>query len=100
MKTLPETFNRENWTYTLLKHNDFAALYEMSRGHETYREYEVWKLRRYKSDNAFTGIEAGDIKPPSTTEWGRYGWSYARLELAERKFAQLTDEMSKTQHTE
>lgn len=93
MKTLPETFNRENWEYTLLKHNEFAAIYEMKRG--DYCEYEVWKLRYYKSDNTFTGVKAGDIKAPSTKEWGHFGWSYPRLGLAEWKFGQIINEMTR-----
>lgn len=99
MKTLNETFKREGWEYTLLKCNEFAALYSMTKT-GNYYEYEVWKLRTHKKDNAFTGVKACDIKLPSTNDWGHYGWSYSRLDLAEQKFAQLTNEMTKTKQVE
>lgn len=99
MKTLPETFKREGWQYTLLKHNKFAALYSMTKSGD-YHEYEVWKLRYHKKDKPEMNIEAGDIHTPSTKEWGRYGWSFSRLELAEKEFGRLTDEMSKKQLVE
>ena len=99
MKTIPETFNREGWCYTLVKSCEHAAIYEMTKSGE-YCEYEVWKLRYYKSDNAFTGVKAGDVKAPSTKEWGHYGWSYPRLELAEWKYGQIINDMTKTQDTE
>lgn len=98
MKTLPKTFKRESWEYKLIRRNKFAAIYEMKRDHETYREYEVWKLRYYKKDNPKMNIEAGDIHCPSTKEWGRYGWSYPFLHLAEWKFILITEEMSETKH--
>lgn len=100
MKTLPKTFKRESWEYKLIRRNKFAAIYEMKRDHETYREYEVWKLRYYKKDKPEMNIEAGDIHTPSTKEWGRYGWSFSRLELAEKEFGRLTDEMTKKQLVE
>ncbi len=98
MKTLRETFTRENWEYTLIKQCDVACIYKMTRN--GYSEYEVWKLRYHKRDNQLTGIKAGDVQTPSTKEWGRYGWSYQSLKLAEWKFGQLINEMTRTQLTE
>ena len=60
-------------------------------------EYEVWKLRTYKQDYPLRKAYAGDVHKPSTREWGKFGWTYVKLETAENKFGHLIDEMTKTQ---
>ena len=97
MKDIPEKFTRENIDYTLImRQGNVAAVYEGCRN-GFVREYEVWKLRIHKKDNPSYNVQAGDIKKPSTREWGRYGWTYSTLMSANNKFAQLINETTKTQ---
>ena len=90
-----ETFTLHNWDYTLLKrHNDVAALYVMKR--KGVVRYEVWVLRRYLTDSPLVGRKAGDIRTPTNSDWGIYGWTYLKLESAEAKFNELINNEDNT----
>lgn len=96
MNDIPEKFTREGLDYELIKrHGNLAAMYEVKHN-GTIREYEVWKLRIHAKDKLEFGIRAGDIRKPTTKEWGRYGWTFVFIESAEKKFGRLINEMSKS----
>lgn len=97
MRDIPEKFTREGIDYELIqRHGNVAAIY-MGKRNGVFMEYEVWKLRTYKKDNPSYNVQAGDIHKPSTKDWGRFGWTYVKLESAQRKFGQLINETTKTQ---
>lgn len=96
MRDLLEKFTRDNLDYKLIKrHGNVAAMYEVKHD-GIVREYEVWKLRLYKNDIPKYNIQAGDIHKPSTSEWGRFGWTFVFIESAEKKFDRLINETTKS----
>ena len=56
--------------------------------------YEVHLLRMKSSRPE--SLDAGSmiLCAPSESEWGKYGWTYLRLEEAELKFAELVKQRS------
>lgn len=96
MKTIPSNFSRDGVDYELIKQHDNVAAIYVGKRNGVVRDYEVWKLRTFKTDRPDYGIQAGDIHKPSTKEWGRFGWTYVKLESAEAKFGHLINETTTT----
>lgn len=87
-------FNKNGFEYELLcHHGDVAAIYLQKKNGVV--RYEVWRLRKYKNDY-MEHIKAGDIQPPSTCEWGMYGWTFMTEEAAREKYGQLINETTKS----
>lgn len=89
MRDIPESFTRDGFDYELIKRHDNVAAIYVGKRKGLIHEYEVWKLRTYTRDYPNYGIQVGDIHKPSTREWGKYGWTYVKLESAQRKFDSL-----------
>lgn len=88
MKTLPNEFKKRGITYKLLKSTPKVAMYHVTT-QGNFQCYEVMVIRHYAKDNAFTGVKAGDIQLPSTSEWGQYGWTYTTRHHADRKYNEI-----------
>ena len=81
-------YTHHGLTYTEIKRHENIALFEgitASGG----KQYEVHVLREKKahpkSDNAGEMI----LCSPSTSEWGKYGFTYQTWEKADKKFQSL-----------
>lgn len=86
---MKQKFNKNGFEYELLcHHGDVAAIYTQKKN--GIIRYEVWRLRKYTSDY-MDHIKAGDIRPPATTEWGMYGWTFMTEEASREKYNELID---------
>lgn len=92
MKTIPKTYKRRGYGYTLIYREADVVIYQQNFiDSDKTTSYEVCIVRTRASDNEFTGTEAGDEYLPSPEEWGRYGWTYTRWEEAVNKANQLVN---------
>jgi hypothetical protein len=87
-------YTRNVYTYTEIKRNENIALFEGVTALGS-KQFEVHVLRdkqaHPKSNNAGEMI----LCSPSTSEWGRFGFTYQTREKADEKFQSLamaTDE--------
>lgn len=89
---LPESFEKRGKTFTLVRRTDVAALYRC-RICDTDL-YEVW--RRKFNDEATQKMPDGqvvhfrpkEVSPPDTA-FGKWAWTYNRLETALNKFREI-----------
>lgn len=87
----PERFTNSELVWKLIKWNNKAVLYQEERDGMLINNFEVHKFRIWKE-----GMIRGKLYPeryriPSNEEFGRYGWSFNRLEEAEKDFEALTN---------
>lgn len=74
----------------LKRHHEFALLEKT----KDLTEYEVVKIRAHKKDRYIKGrlvSQCGSEYLPGDEEWGRYGWSYRKIEDAEKKLSELEE---------
>lgn len=76
MKTIPTTFRKNGYDYTLLERVGNVAIYEQAKGNKLFA-YEVVKIRVRKA-----GLQFGKVCPeaerlPADEEWGMYGKTYS-----------------------
>lgn len=95
MKTIPQTYNKDGYTHTLLERNDVVAIYSKLKGDVLY--FETVIIRKRKQDNDFAGTKAGDEYIPGTNEWGSYGWTYLTYGQAKEKMSKIF--LEKTEKT-
>lgn len=76
--------------YELIKRKGMVAVYAQKYTEDSEPiAYEVIKIR-VAGNRLFKGkITPPYEKAPSTSQWGKYGWSYRLLENATKKFDEL-----------
>lgn len=89
MKSLPTTYRKNGFTYTLLESNGACALYAQDLDDQRVG-YEVCHIiHRPESSRMMGGTlvttEAGEYLP-STEQWGTKAWTLRKLETAGRRF--------------
>lgn len=102
MITIPEEYegkgqNFVGFHYKLIDRNEAVALYEITRElyGKTYHSYEVViiqfkKARTRKFPDGTTKVyEAGEYLP-TTSDWGKYGFSWDFLDHAKVNFKKLS----------
>lgn len=89
-------FSANPLTYTQLKRNDVAAVYERSRDGKVY-DYETFlikvdpKGKVFKFPNGVTKTLQDDMeKYPSSSQFGRIAWSFTSRGMAMLRFLELT----------
>ena len=102
MKTIPESYegrgfgDQKGFSFKLVRRSVGVAVYSKT-GHGG-TSYETVKVRTHKKDRTLNGIKiaaAGDEYLPSSTQWGVLGWTYATLDLALAKMAELEEKNGK-----
>lgn len=88
MKTLPNEFKKRGFIYKLLKSTPHVAMYHVTTP-SNFQCYEVMTIRYYTKDYDLKGIKAGDIKLPSSEEWGSHGWTYTNMSHADQKYNEI-----------
>jgi len=103
MKSLPDSFKANGFTYTLLKRSRHAALYSQAKTTALSGKVEVYSweahfVRRKSSRTSSYTHPNGSIslveRPEreilaNNNEFGTYAWSYQTLPRAEQKFEEL-----------
>lgn len=87
MNNAPEIFYRSGFTHRLMKQEGRICLYSLTK--RGRMSYEVVRLQSPSKDNPLTGRKHGVLYLPSSSMWGREGWSYNDLKEAERKYSSL-----------
>lgn len=88
-KPLKTSFRSKGFDYLQLRRTGDVALFEQSKPELSEPRYEVVIVQRheaYKLENKM--IEAAETMP-STSSWGRYGWTYRDPKEAEKRFDEL-----------
>jgi hypothetical protein len=87
------TFEKYGDTFTEIKRNGQIAIFERTNPGRKWSEYEVVILRDTKEYtlNGVT-IAAKEDAYPGSQSWGKSGWSFVDLNLAEEKFSQVVSE--------
>jgi hypothetical protein len=92
---LPTHIRHDGFDYDQLTRTAGHALYRKSKG-AGHCSYEVITIQRAKADYTWpVGKKTlkGTESYPSSTLWGRAGWSFQTLREAEATFATLTAAM-------
>ena len=92
MKSIPDEYRKDKYTFTLIKRNKLFAIYRQHKAGAS-DGFEVVKIRTHKKDRAIAGktvFFAGDEYLPCNEDWGTYGWTYPDCEKACSKFDVLT----------
>lgn len=97
MKKIDDSYVHDGYQCQLVRREGKFALFKCTKGRGC--DYELLVIRTYKKDNSFTNTFAGDEYRPSTSEWGRYGWSYPTLEKAQEAMNKKLDEEDKLDKT-
>ena len=94
MKTLPESFQKHGFLFTLIeRHGQFATYRKVE---ENWRHSENFETVIIQSHNGrvIAGQAVGPAKyMPSSESWGSLGWSFQDRESALKKLSQLTTRM-------
>lgn len=97
MKSIPDTFCKNGYTYILKRRDGMIAMYAQLWG-KAVQAYEVMRIRR-KNPGSLNGVDLTEREIlPGDGEWGSMGWTYsangtgtvAALSRAEAKFEALT----------
>jgi hypothetical protein len=98
MKTIEWPVIKTDFIDELIKRDgDVVLSVRRSRHSGRVVSYEVQVVRVHRRDMLMNGRLmscAGDEYLPSSSEWGQYGWSFGRLQDAERKFQQVLERQS------
>ena len=89
-KALKTAFRSKGFDYRQLKRKGDIAMFEQTKPGLSGKWFEVVVVQRHD------GYEKGDVKieaaetMPSTSQWGKKGFTFRTQEAAERKFQQLS----------
>lgn len=87
---LPDTFQKEGFTYTLLARTERVALY--SQACQGFLGYEVCRIQRQEAGQHLiagaTVVREAKELLPGKEAWGTSGWTYCTLAAAQAKFQQ------------
>jgi hypothetical protein len=91
LKPLPERFRYDNFDFRMLKREgDIAIFAKSSPSHPREPDsYEVVRVQRKPARLLFGRDIPAHEAMPASEDWGIHGWTYAKLEAAEKKFAEL-----------
>ena len=87
---IKQQYTIEGQIYNLILQKDEYALYE----NPNRNLFELLKLRTYPKDYTFPSgktISKGDIKYPTTNDWGTHGWTFTAKQDALNKIEALTE---------
>lgn len=103
IKRLPDEIKRKGVFYKLVKREKDVAIYSLAYS-VTFKRiigYDCVKVRKYAPNYNlpkyanYNGKKWGIVERlPSDEEFGRYGWSYDKLESADKKFQILINEQA------
>jgi len=97
MKRIPAEFNKNGYHFRLVRGEGTVAIYEQSKAGNIFG-YEVHKTRIKPSGTAKYRKSNGSLRVvnyperevlASNEDFGKYGWSYEKLEDAIKKFEEL-----------
>lgn len=98
MKNIPVKFTKYGDTFKLLECRYFPLISEAvaiySRTNNNRTQYEVMYIREYQQDYDMCNVKRGDLRFPTSNEWGRYGWTYNTVEEAINKLNKICLEKS------
>ena len=91
LKPLPDSFSKWGYDWNVLKRTeDWALLSQSKDGAANYNVCKIKKAKAYTFPNGITIPPQEAI--PSAEEWGRVAWNFCKLENAEKKYEELTNE--------
>lgn len=95
IQKLPETFRKYGYDFKLVKRSEKAAIYSQAIKDVVFA-YEVIKIRKLIRQMLPSGVTIPAKEAfPSTSDWGKHGWTVRTLERALAKFQELEDESNK-----
>lgn len=98
MPRYKKTYPQAGRTYTEKKRNNTIVLYEGSHPDGDEKRYEVHVLRYKKAHPESAQAGQMILSNPSTSEWGRYGFTFISEEKALAKFDELVAKRALTKH--
>lgn len=84
-RTAPTEYRENGWRYRQLRRTGNIAIY--SQGGSA--AFEVVRIRTAPAKRFLGRMLSGGEYLPSTSEWGRHGWTFRTLREAEAKMAML-----------
>lgn len=81
---IPDIFHRNGFTCRLMKRQGNVVMYSLTKYGRM--SYEVMKVQTLKHDDDFTKRKAGTEFLPSSSQWGKLGWTFNSLKEAEQQF--------------
>lgn len=94
-RTIPETFSKNGWNYTLIHRDGDYAIYkqggcafEVHVIRKTTKDY-TYPVDKNHPEKAPTTVLAGSEYLPSNEDWGQYGWTLINKEDAFNKIIEL-----------
>jgi hypothetical protein len=76
MKTIPQTFQKNGYDYTLVTRRGMTAIYEQ-RAAGRIAAYEVHRIKIVKPATVHGKSFEGGETLPTTQEWGKNGWTFS-----------------------
>lgn len=89
MRLLPTSFNSHRFRFQLLQRDGMVALLQKARTAASAGSYEVVIVQMAAGRMIAGKFIPGGEHLPCSEEWGKYGWTYADLASALRKYHQL-----------
>jgi hypothetical protein len=89
VKKIPQEYSRTGFEYKLVERDGDFAIYSVMK--DSFKNYELVLVRRYKEDNDFVKVKAGDEYLPGPSEWGSYGWTLPTLAACHSKIKTLKE---------
>ncbi len=94
-KVVATQFRLLGFEHTQLRRVGDVAIYSQSKP-GLPDAYEVVRIQKHAAYSAFGKDFTAGESYPTPAQWGTEGWTYPKLEQAERKFRELVKEHEKT----
>ena len=89
---LPEYIDKGTFELNMMKREgDIALFSRYNRRIKSISTYEVAVIRKKGEEKMFDVLLPNREVYPSTSEWGKFGWTYQHLVNAEVKFRKLVE---------
>ncbi len=83
MRILPTTFGSDDFQFQQLEREGDIALFVKQKPPLTFKSYEVVIVQKRDQVTWRNGLTTPTQTPPSSRDWGKYGWTFQTLEDAE-----------------
>lgn len=85
-KVIPLQFSKKGFEYKQLKREGMKAIYEQTRQHSEFKNYEVVRLGKHNGYHMGGAYISPSETYPGSSLWGIMGWTCTDLDKAMEKF--------------
>ena len=86
LMSIKKEFKKYGYTFKQIKREGAISIYKQINQKGEVSAYEVVILRKKREPFS----QNRSLQYPQASEWGKYGWTYEKLENAQKKYEQLT----------